>query len=152
MGVELSLKDRQEHAEQLQAARWWPNVWDKKVTRRFHTEADGNCFFISLSYTAGLEISPQSLRAEVCTFAPSPRLSVRSMRMICAVKGAGTEGFPVGTRIEPKPILRIHFSASSSTVYTDYQPLTQRDAHPSLKRLGCAKNLCKCILPCGYLT
>ena len=83
--------------------------------------------------TAGLEISPQSLRAEVCTFAPSPRLSVRSMRMICAVKGAGTEGFPVGTRIEPKPILRIHFSASSSTVYTDYQPLTQRDAHPSLK-------------------
>ena len=24
--------------------------------------------------------------------------------MICAVKGAGTEGFPVRTRFEPKPI------------------------------------------------
>lgn len=69
MGVELSLKDMQEHAEQLQASRALvAQRLRQEGCERIDTEADGNCFFISLSYTAGLEISPQSLRAEVCAY------------------------------------------------------------------------------------
>lgn len=68
MGVKFPLKDMQEHPEQLQASRVLvAQGLRQEGCERIDTEADGNCFLISLSYAAGLEISPQSLRAEgVC--------------------------------------------------------------------------------------
>ena len=68
-GIALSLQDMQEHQAELAESR-------RVVQRRRNTmgyervdvDGDGNCFFVSLAYSAELPMTHEALWSEVCSY------------------------------------------------------------------------------------